>query len=159
MLLIGLVVAALSLRTSNVQEIYAAGPETTIGLSTDLINADMPGSLPYTAARGWERAQQLWLSDPEKVTVYLTRIADRRESAEMAWQAGKSELAITTYFKAYGYLDQLKQLCTSNTELCQGREAAVALATDQLTESLRRYAGQADNDMLRAKVDGLLARI
>lgn len=168
LLVLGFVVAALSLRGMHADSAFAASPglqpsvhQSGLDISA-LTDGQMPGSVPYIAQRGWERAETLWLTDDEKVEEFVTRLLSRRVSAERAWESGKFDLATTTYLKAYGYVHEIVHMCFAQNPqvLCEGefRKAIVQNVID-LENSLQVRLEESTNDALRAKIDGLLSRI
>lgn len=165
MLLIGLVIMVLTLRFSHVRASYASvgsfdPPQTRGELNLGrILESDLPGSLPYTWQRGWERAEMLWLTESEKPAIWLERIGDRIHSAQLAAQAGQDEQAFSTYLKAFGYLHQTAHACfATGSDLACDRIPLTA-AANRLAESLDRFAADTASDAYRARVEGLGSQI
>lgn len=168
LLVFGFLVAALSLRGMHADAIYAAGTEInrpsqrSSGLDLSaLTDAQMPGSVPYVALRGWERTEVLWLTDEERVQEYLQRVAARQESAELAWAEGKPELALTTYLKAYGYLHHVAHECfAAEVDIdCSAWRLAIIATAHGLESSVAVHSQTAGDDALRAQAAGLVSQI
>ncbi len=163
----GLVIMIATLRVSHVRASYASNGlvQQTQESETDLILAQLtqsslPGSVPYLWQRGWERAELLWLAENEKPEIWLGRIADRVESAELADSLGREELALSTYLKAFGYLHQGAHTCFAEgdtPEYCE--RVTFTAATDALADSVQRFAQSTTSDALRARADSLRSQI
>lgn len=168
LLVLGFAVAALSLRGMHADAAFAASPGLQppthrSGLDfSAIVDNEMPGSLPYIASRGWERAETLWLTDIEKVQEFIVRLSERQESAEWALKAGKTELALTTYLKGYGYLHEIIHDCFGDeaTVHCDAQlQEQIVQGGRNLEDSLQRFIDDSTDDALRARAEGLLSQL
>lgn len=168
LLSVGLLIATLSLRGMHVRATYAAGNQFEIRSNTQnqinlnvVSNPNAPGSLPYLAVRGWERARLLWLSEEQTLREYLYRVGARRQSAERLIQQGKDQAGWSTYLRSFGYLHQVAHGCFAleGKVDCSLWAEEISQATDELVESLQDLESVHQSDQFRAQLNGLLVQI
>lgn len=167
-LLAGGLVLVLSLFAAHHSQLQAAGPQYQVSQNTTSVghawqqwwDRKLPGSVPYTALRAREHMADWRSSDRQDPVVTMARAEDRLLAAQYAFSQGNVDEAVTTAYKAFGYLSMTWVNCQVTPEDCSDdvvRDAAVF--SQSLRATLAAWQQDTLSDELHVAITQLLERL
>lgn len=160
----GVMVVLASLKTVHAQSTLALSPTVSPQTSSlepsfsEAFDESYPGSWAYMSARAWEKLQLDLLSGEDRVVEQLNRVQERTSSGKLALRSSESELAYTTFLKAYGYLHQAVHDCRAE-ELCEDFSDRFSQRAEELAFALEMSRVSSEDGQQRARFEGLQAQL
>lgn len=124
-----------------------------------LLDANMPGSVPYLAARAQERAYALAFRPEEMPLLYVERASRRIQAADYAWQHGESQLAVSALHKAHVYLHRAMAECQEKPGSCEEVSAVTTHTTQDLLSAIDSFQDSSQNEAVRGSLIALRERV
>lgn len=114
-----------------------------------------PGSASYVALRVHDRVQAVALRPEELPVVYLERAEQRLDAAHFAWQQEDSQQAITTLYKAHGYLHRAAHECQRFEGLCESLQPRLQHLSDEFQQSTTDFRATTSDNTTRNSLSNL----
>lgn len=108
-----------------------------------------PGSSTYVAMRVHDRVQAVVLRPEEMPVVYLERAEQRLDAAKFAWEQGDTQQAVTTLYKAHGYLHRAAHTCQEFEGLCEVLQPRVEASSQNLRQVTLELRSESSDDITR----------
>lgn len=162
LLLFGIAVVTASLGSLHAKQTFASQgdfsslePASTAGVRMgQLMNKDLPGSLPYIFARGVDRVTLLLDSPDDQLPHLLEFVHDRAYSARLAGEEGKESESLVTFSKAVAYYHRALAAC-KETDRCSEYVPSFERAKIDLLDTSGTLMAQSSSEQIRAKFQGL----
>jgi hypothetical protein len=157
----GMIVATASLTSLHAKQTFASqGDFSSLETSFDagarmgqLMNKELPGSLPYVFARGVDKVTLLLDAPDDELAHLLGFVHERAHSARLAAELGKESESLVTFSKAVAYYHRSLAACKEYSGCAEHKEAFLAAKIDLLdtSGSLTELSSSAE---IRAKFQG-----
>lgn len=162
LILFGMAVVTASLQSLHAKQTFASqGDFSSLPEASgaghrlaQLIDRDLPGSLPYTFARGLDRITLLFDEPQDQLPRLLEFSRNRAESALLASDEGREVEALVTFSKAVAYYHRALAACRENPD-CSQYEKEFRDTKIVLLDASGTLLDESSNGEIRAKFQGL----